>query len=159
LQDIGFVYYWELGDFRQAAAWFKRASDVPGAPIWLAQLAATTLAQGGDRQSSRFLWQQILASAEDQWLRGEAQRRLAQLQAMDEIDWLEGRIKPFATGMPDAPLTWERLTHAGVIPGTPNDPTGVPYELNPSSGAVTVSQKSRLFPMPAGERVRVGVSR
>jgi tetratricopeptide (TPR) repeat protein len=159
MQDIAFVNYWETGDFRDAATWFQRASKVPGAPIWLAQLAATTLAQGGDRASSRFLWQQIAASAEDKWLKGEAQRRLAQLQAMDEIDWIEQRVKADAASAPGASLTWERMVRAGLLPGVPQDPTGVPYELNASSGAVSVSERSRLFPMPTGDRVRVALPR
>lgn len=158
MQDIGFVYYWELGDFRQAASWFHRASQVKGAPIWLEQLAATTLAQGGDRASSRFLWQQILASAEDKWLRGEAQRRLAQLQAMDEIDWLQARIHSYVSSGAAGPvaLSWDRLVRAQVLRGVPQDPTGVPYDLDTATGRVTVSQESRLFPMPTGDRVRVG---
>ena len=50
MEDIGFVYYWWLTDFQQAAEWFKRAGEQPGAPTWLAPLAATTLAQGGNRE-------------------------------------------------------------------------------------------------------------
>src|SRR5207253_1133872 len=52
MQDIGFVHYWWRHDYEAAAAWFQRASDVPGAPWWLRSLAANTVAQGGDRQSS-----------------------------------------------------------------------------------------------------------
>jgi tetratricopeptide (TPR) repeat protein len=159
MQDIGFVYYWERGDFREAARWFERASRMPGAPIWLAQLAATTLAQGGDRASSRFLWQQIAATAEDAWLKREAERRLAQLRAMDEIDWLESRIRAYAASSPQAPYSWEPLVRARVLAGVPVDPTGVPYDLDRGTGAVTVSRESRLFPMPTGDRVRVGVPR
>lgn len=159
MQDIGFVYYWELGDFGQAASWFQRAGRIPGAPPWLEQLAATMLAQGGDRASSRFLWQQIAASADEGWLRGEAQRRLAQLTAMDQIDWLQSRVAAFAAAEPEDPLTWERLVRAGVFRDAPLDPTGVPYELNPWWGTITVSPESRLWPMPTGERVRVGVGR
>src|SRR5262245_49833639 len=51
--DIGFVYYWWLQDYPRAAEWFKRASAMPGAPEWLAPVAAVTLAQGGSRSSSR----------------------------------------------------------------------------------------------------------
>jgi tetratricopeptide (TPR) repeat protein len=157
MQDIGFVHYWERGDFREAARWFERASRLPGAPIWLAQLAATTVAQGGDRASSRFLWEQIAAKAEDAWLQREAERRLAQLRAMDEIDWLNSRVGA-ASGVAGA-YTWERLVQSRVLAGVPVDPTGVPYEIDPRSGTVTVSRESRLFPLPTGDRVRVGVPR
>ena len=41
----------------------------PGAPSWLAPLAATTLAEGGDRRSSRFLWTQLSQNTDIEWLR------------------------------------------------------------------------------------------
>jgi hypothetical protein len=52
--DIGFVHYWWLQDYKTAAEWFEKGARLPGAPTWLRPLAATTLAAGGDRQSSRF---------------------------------------------------------------------------------------------------------
>jgi hypothetical protein len=155
MQDIGFVYYWTLGDFTNAAAWFKRASEVPGAPAWLGPLAATTLAQGGDRTASRFLWRQIAATADDDWLKTEAERRLVQLDAMDQIDWLNARIRPFVAAHPNQAVTWDVLTRAGVLPGVPRDPTGVPYLLNEWWGTVAVDQASRLYPLPTGQAVRV----
>jgi hypothetical protein len=83
LQDIGFVHYWWLGDYGTAARWFQRAGTVPGAPAWLAPLAAATLERGGDRQTARFLWQQLRDAADSEWLRREAERRLRQLDASD----------------------------------------------------------------------------
>ena len=51
MHDIGFVYYWWLRDYQAAAHWFDKGGRVPGAPVWLAPLAATTVIQGGDRRS------------------------------------------------------------------------------------------------------------
>lgn len=155
MQDIGFVYYWTLEDFQVAAAWFRRASEVPGAPNWLEPLAATTLAQGGDRTASRFLWQQIAAGSEDDWMKREAARRLVQLDAMDQIDWLNARIRPYVVSHPEEPITWEALERAGVLREPPRDPTGVPYVLNEWWGTVTVSDRSRLSPLPTGAAVHV----
>ena len=53
MEDAGFVHYWYEHNFPEAARWFERASEAPGAPVWLKPLAATTMAQGGDRESSR----------------------------------------------------------------------------------------------------------
>ena len=55
MEDIGFVHYWYRHDYREAAVWFGKAADIPKAPWWLRSLAATTLAQGGDRASSRLI--------------------------------------------------------------------------------------------------------
>src|SRR5262245_42483117 len=32
MQDIGFVHYWWRHDYQEAAKWFDKASNVPGAP-------------------------------------------------------------------------------------------------------------------------------
>ena len=49
IQDIGFVEFWARKDYKAAAASFERASKAPGAAWFLKPLAATTLAQGGQR--------------------------------------------------------------------------------------------------------------
>jgi hypothetical protein len=81
MEDAGFVHYWYEHNYQAAAGWFQKASEVPGAPWWLRSLAATTIAQGGDRRSSRVMWEAIRQSAEIDWLRQDAERRLQQLGA------------------------------------------------------------------------------
>jgi hypothetical protein len=102
---------------------------MPGAPNWLRPLAAVTLAEGGNRAASRAIWQQ-LAQADEDWLRGAATLRLAQLDAMDVMD------------------AWRRARAAGAAPPLPPDPSGTPFVIDPATGDITVARDSRLFPMP-----------
>ncbi len=148
MQDIGFVHYWYDGDYKAAADWFHQASEVPGAPWWLKSLAATTLAQGGDRRSSRAMWEAIRQSAENDWMRQDAERRLMQLRALDEIDILQGRLDTYAARNGHPANSWEMLIRAGLVTGVPLDPTRTPYELG-ADGRATVSQSSTLWPLPA----------
>ena len=129
MEDTGFVYYWYANDYRQAAAWFQKASDVPGAPVWLKGLAATTLAQGGDRQSSRTMWTAILETSEVAWMRSAAERVLLQLNALDQIDTLQSRLDAFARQRGAPPEDWATVVRARVFPGVPVDPSGTRYEL------------------------------
>jgi hypothetical protein len=147
MQDIGFVYYWYNHDYRTAAGWFAKGSLVPGGPWWLRSLAATTLAQGGDRRSSRQMWTAIRQSAEIDWLKHDADRRLAQLRALDEIDLLKQKVETFGrrTGRP--PADWPSLIRSGLVPGVAIDPAGTPYELD-SDGEVRMSRSSPLWPLP-----------
>jgi hypothetical protein len=147
MQDIGFVHYWYRRDYAAAAAWFERASRVPGAPWWLPSLAATTMAQGGDRRSSRQMWTAIRESAEVDWLRQDAERRLVQLRALDDIDALQARIAVFKDRTGQTAVTWAALVGAGVVPGVMADPTGTPYELT-KDGVVRLSRGSALWPPP-----------
>ncbi len=146
MQDIGFVDYWYLHDYQAAADAFARASQVQGAPWWLKSLAATTLAQGGDRRSSRVMWEAIRQSAENDWLRRDADRRLTQLQALDEIDALQRIVDRYAADNGSRPDDWSAIIRVQGWRGVPADPSGTPYQL--SDGRVTVSRASPLSPLP-----------
>jgi len=154
MEDTGFVYYWYANDYHQAAAWFQKASEVAGAPVWLKGLAATTLAQGGDRQSSRTMWTAILETSEVEWMRTTAERVLLQLNALDQIDTLQAKVDAFAQQRGAPPEDWATVVRARVFPGVPVDPSGTRYELT-REGRVRLSQSSRLFPLPV-EPKRLG---
>jgi hypothetical protein len=146
MQDIGFVHYWWRHDYRAAAEWFDKASRVEGAPWFLKSLAATTLAEGGDRQSSRTMWEAIRESAEIEWLRNDAERRLMQLDAADFIDQVQAEVNHARTA--GVPIDgWQGLIRAGALRGVPVDPTRTPLELD-ASGKVGLSSASPLFPLP-----------
>jgi tetratricopeptide (TPR) repeat protein len=156
MQDIGFVYYWWVHDYRAASDWFNRGSQLEGAPWWLRSLAATTLAEGGDRQSSRTMWEAIRQSAENDWLRRDAERRLSQLVALDQIAALQNLVDQLTKRDGTPPSGWTPLLGGHPLAGAPVDPAGTPYEIDPS-GRVRLSTKSPLFPIPL-EPQRLGDS-
>jgi hypothetical protein len=158
MQDAGFVYYWWVHDYRTAADWFNRASQVPGAPWWLRSLAATTLAEGGDRRSSRTMWEAIRQSAEIDWLRRDAERRLSQLTALDQIDALQNLVDQVTKRDGAPPTGWTRLLGGHPLPGVPVDPARTPYEID-ASGRVRLSSKSPLFPIPQEPQRLINPSR
>src|SRR6266851_2687946 len=147
MQDIGFVHYWYDHDYRAAAEWFQKAADVPGAPWWLRSLAATTLAQGGDRESSRAMWRHIRESAEIDWLKRDADRRLLQLDAFDQIDALQRLVDGYTHQHGHPPADWPTLMRARLIGGVPVDPSRTPYQIA-LDGRVKLSQSSPLWPLP-----------
>jgi hypothetical protein len=148
MQDIGFVHYWYDHDYQAAGEGFQKASGMPGAPWWLKSLAATTLAQGGDRRSSRLMWESIRQSAEIDWLKRDAEHRLIQLRALDEIDALQRAADEYARRAGQPLPDWAALVRAGVIRGIPLDPSGTPYDLT-APGRVALSQSSALWPPPS----------
>jgi tetratricopeptide (TPR) repeat protein len=146
--DIGFVHYWALSDYRTAADWFLKASRIPDAPNWLAPLAATTLAGGGDRASSRRLWTELRDTADQDWIKRNADHRLAQLDAMDQMDRLNAQLEEAARRLGHAPTSWEELARAGMLRQVPRDPRGTPYALDADTGRVTLARESPLQPLP-----------
>ena len=146
--DIGFVYYWHLHDYRKAADWFLRGAGQPGGPWWLRTYAAVMLTRGGDRQASRFMWRNIHETTDNDWLRQNAETRLLQLDALDQIDQLGAVVRRFEGRIGRRPASWDEIVAARLLAGAPADPTGTPYLLDGQSGTVSLSESSKLYPLP-----------
>jgi hypothetical protein len=146
--DIGFVYFWNLHDYLKAADWFRRGGDQPNSPWWLRTYAAAMMAKGGDRQTARVIWQNILSTTEGEWMRETAKKRLLQLDALDQIDYLRQIRDEFHHRKGRSPESWEQIIAAGLLRGVPADPTGTPYTLNFATGEIAVSGYSPLYPLP-----------
>ncbi len=157
--DTGFVHYWWLQDYKTAAAWFERAADMPGGSWWLRSLAAVTLAEGGDRQSSRQMWRQILETADHDWLRNNARLKLAQLDAVDRMEALSAVIGRWRAATGREPDSWTALVAGGWLPGVPLDPAGVPFRLDPAAaGGVSLAPDSPLAPLPPQFTKKAGIA-
>ena len=146
--DIGFVYYWNLHDYTNAAEWFRRGSDQPGAPWWLKTYAGVMLARGGDREASRSMWRQLGETANSDWLRQTARLRLMQLDALDAIEALRLVRDEYTRRTGKLPESWQQLIAARMLRGVPIDPSGTAYTLNFATGDIGVSGYSPLYPLP-----------
>lgn len=156
LHDIGFIYYWTLQDYTEAAHWFRKAADVPGSPEWMPGLAAATLARGGDRSQSRFLWEHIYASAEHEYMRHTARHRLEQLGVMDELDGLSALLARVRHETGRTPGSWDPLLRRGWIRRSPPvDPQGHPYVIDPDTGRAGLAADSPYRPLPDDQPARV----
>ena len=149
--DIGFINYWWLKDYQQAADWFLRGAERPGNALWLKPLAATTLASGASIESSRMLWQQMLNS-DVPYLRSQAEHRIKQLDAMQMIAELTPILQRFINRERRYPRSWQELATVERLPGVPADPTGVPFYFDSSMGYIDVSRKSTLWPLPRDDQ-------
>jgi hypothetical protein len=156
--DIGFVYLWYVAQsaptresrqqaMKTAADWFGKAAAMPHAPNWLRPLAATTLG-GADRTAARVSLLDMAANADQPWIRQSALRRLAQLQALDEIDALQAIVDRAHAERGVWPASWLDLMRARLLRGEPLDPAGAMFDYDASSGRVSLSTRSPLAPLP-----------
>ena len=147
---MGFVNYWWLKNYPEAARQFELGGRMPGAPEWLRTMAAVTLARGGDRDAARRLWSEMLAAADVDWMRRAAQYGLQQLRALDDLDGLRARVDSVRAQTGRVPETWAVVVAAGLLDAVPADPTGAPYVLG-ADGSVTLDAASALNPLPTLE--------
>jgi tetratricopeptide (TPR) repeat protein len=145
--DLGFVNYLFAGDYKKAGEWFTRAAAMPGAPVWLSPLAASTVAQGGDRSGARRLLTELLSS-DQEYLRKDAVRGLAQLNTLDAIDRVQAAVEAYHASEHVYPASWADLIRANRLPGVPTDAAHVALLYDATSHTVTVSPTSPLAPLP-----------
>ena len=147
--DAGFVEYWWRRDPHASSDWFLKGAKLPGAPNWLEPLAASVLAEHGERDASRALWIQLASTAEHHWIREAAKRGLMQLDAEADIESLEPFIHKFFDMNGRFPKDWRELTAGpvGMLRNLPRDPAGYIYDLDPVSGSIDVARDSPLYPL------------
>ena len=89
MQDIGFVHFWALQDYKSARpSGSSGAAEVPGAAWFLKPLAADDARPGRAAQRLADAVPGLAESGENDWMRKDAPRRLRQLDAMDAMDEL-----------------------------------------------------------------------
>jgi hypothetical protein len=124
----------------------QEASRIPGAPAWqLEALAGDLLMKGGDRKSSRRMWQQMYEQAELGIVKDNAQVRLQILDALDQADVLAASVREHEERFGRKPAALADLRPAGLLRVPAIDSTGVPFTYDPSSGLVSVSRLSALW--------------
>ena len=111
-------------------------------------LAAFMMGQGGDRRRSRFLWQQLRDTAEQQYVRENAEFHLQQLDVADVADRLTTLLKQYVSQTGDHPTSFEPLIRAGWLRGQPTDPDGVPFTIDSTTIRARLDRPSKYAPLP-----------
>jgi tetratricopeptide (TPR) repeat protein len=128
-QDLGNVYYFDMKDYRKAAAAYREGSQNPEALIWMKVMAAKIAAEGESPETSYFLWQQVYESTTNPAIKENAEAHLKLMKVeldIKEINRLADQHEK-QTGRRATRIS--ELTQAGLMRGLPRDPEGYPYVL------------------------------
>ncbi len=87
--NLGFVYYTELKDYRNAAEVFERGSKVPNAHPFMKIMAAQMAAHAGDFATARMLWSATYETAQEANIRQNAVEHLRAIQVDEDVTNLE----------------------------------------------------------------------
>jgi hypothetical protein len=155
--DLGFLYYWRMSDYPNAAAAYLQGSKNPKAPAWLKMMAARVLEKGGSLETSRMIWSQIYESSQDTIVRKKSMEMLLGLRAQEDEAQLDGVAQVYKNRFGHFPASASDLQDAGLLRGVPADPAGYPYvfgtngesSLDPQSPVVI---PPKLNPPPAASK-------
>lgn len=142
--NLGFVYYTELNDYKKAAETFKRGSEIPGAHPFMKIMAARMAEHAGDLATARMLWTATYETARERNVRQNALEHLRCIQTDEDVARLQAAVTRFGERAGRLPATTAELAAAEHLSGIPADPDGNPYRLTPE-GRIEL-QKPEDFP-------------
>jgi tetratricopeptide (TPR) repeat protein len=151
--NLGFVYYTELKDYRNAAAIFERGSRAPNAHPYMKIMAAQMATHAGDFETARMLWSATYDTSTESNIRQNAIEHLRAIKVDEDVTNLQAVVTRVGESTGHVPTSMAELAGAEHWRGIPVDPDGNPYQLTPE-GQVVV-QKPDDFPfitkgIPAG---------
>lgn len=127
--NLGFVYYTDLNDYRDAADAFERGSRVPNAHPFMKIMAAQMATHAGDFSTARMLWSATYESSQESNIRENAIEHLRAIKVDEDVTNLQAAVRRFGERTGRLPSNISELATAEHWRGVPVDPDGKPYRL------------------------------
>jgi tetratricopeptide (TPR) repeat protein len=128
-EDLGFVYYFDLKDYKKASEAFLEGSKKPNAQLWMKVMAAKVAAEGESLETSVFLWKDIYNSTNDPSVKKNALLHLQLLKAKEDCRQLDLLADEYAKRFGKRPARIGEMVQAGLLHRIPGDPLGFAYIL------------------------------
>jgi len=133
---LGFSYYFFRDDLERASAALRAAIRCPDAPPFLGGLLAVIeAAHRGPEQALQFL-EQAYATAQIPEMREMLYQQILELRFARELGELQQLVRSYQERNGRFPSGWQELADLGWVAGTPIDPFGDPYVIDPNTGQV-----------------------
>jgi len=129
-EDLGFIYYSNLKDYRHASEAFERGSHVPNAHPFLRILAARMAQHGGELQTAQMLWSEVYETTHDKYIRENAIWHLRAVKVGQDVTELERLAGIYRQQTGHLPQSFRDMARAGLLRGIPLDPVGNEYQLD-----------------------------
>jgi hypothetical protein len=126
-EDLGFIYYFDLKDYKKASDAFLEGSKKPNAQLWMKVMAAKVAAEGESLETSVFLWKDIYNSTSDPSVKKNALLHLQLLKVREDCRQIDLLADEYANRFGKRPARMSDLVQAGLLQGIPGDPLGFPY--------------------------------
>lgn len=93
-QHLGYIY-WKLKDYQKASETYEQGSQIAGAAPFMKLMAAAMKTEGGTRETARSIYREMLAGSDDEMVQITAQRRLKELDSLDEREAIDRVLSEF----------------------------------------------------------------
>ncbi|MBA2503625.1 MAG: hypothetical protein H0V27_12175 [Pyrinomonadaceae bacterium] len=149
---LGYIY-WQAGRFDEASAAYAAGANVANAPRWMRLMSARMQAEGGSRETARAMYTLLYEEASDQGIRDMALNYLHWLRSLDERDTLRRMLGDFQRRTGKCPGSWRETKQdlradANLLRfdqnGTPVDPSGVAYRIDPNVCEAILGSTSKI---------------
>lgn len=149
-QHLGYIY-WQQQDYRAAAEIYREGAAIPGVPPWMEAMRARMEAEGGSRSTAREIYIRMYEQSTDNKVKEMAERRLMQLDALDQIESLNKLLTTFQLRFGRCPESWKELEPVFramklslADSGAPLDPSGTAYVFGKTNCEVAINPDSKV---------------
>lgn len=93
---LGYIY-WQQKNYPKAAELYDRGSKIDGSPDWMRLMVLNMTTDGGSRETARQIYSRMAEEAQDEKTKTFAETKTMGLDALEDLDALNGVIKMFKT--------------------------------------------------------------
>jgi len=133
---IGFNYAYFLKDYKKAAYYYKKASEISGSPLFT-RLAARYFYEGGETELGIAYLKTMIKLTRKENIRKSYEIRLKALEAINQI---EKAIKKYKDQYGTLPGNIEELVKTGFLKKIPEDPYGGKFYIDKNGKVRTTSK-------------------
>jgi hypothetical protein len=149
---LGFSEYFFENDLAAASRSLRAAAVLPGAPPFVAGLAAiVAAAESGPAAAIEFL-SRVESTGKTAEVRSALADRIRQLTVARDIDALQAAVASFQVRFRRPPRNLQELVTAGILLRLPVEPYGGQYLLDPLSGRVRSSSGHKPWRLGSSKR-------
>jgi hypothetical protein len=141
---IGYDYFYEMCDPANGAKYFQMAATLPGAPSYLARLAARLAAEAGDPDAAMEFLARFSSQVADQRIKEALMLRMREVVVERDVKLIEEAVGQFKMRKRRSPISLEELMEHKFLESIPTEPFGGRYLLLPSGKAASSELKERL---------------
>jgi hypothetical protein len=152
--NLGYNYFFYIGDAKKAAEYMARAAQLPGRPAYVPGLATRMYAEASNPEVALNFLEAMWRQTEDERIKQELETRIKELVIERDLDTLERAVSDYHRHHKMYPKRLTDLLADGRLVTIPQEPFGGEYLLDSKTGKViSTTHPNRLHVYrPSGAR-------